>query len=272
MSDFNFLQNPLSKKWIISAPRRSKRPDASHEKGIVCPFCIGGGADEKELDRIGGEMDNWQVRVVANKFPFAPIHEIILHSPDHHKNFDELPSFHVELIFQTYKKRYNFHKNTGQVYIFHNRGEEAGESLPHPHTQLVVVPNNVKLDIIRLNENDLKNKENPIETDNFYIFAPMTSQWPDEVWVAPKTREKIFGEVKDREISDLAGILQKLINTFNAQFGHGFDFNFYIYPFKDWYLRLIPRVKSIGGFEVGTGIFVNTKDPKETIELIRKNF
>ena len=37
-------------------------------------------------------------------------------------------------------------------------------------------------------------------------------------------------------------------------------------------MRIIPRVKSLGGFEVGTGIFVNTQDPNETIEFIKEHF
>ena len=49
-------------------------------------------------------------------------------------------------------------------------------------------------------------------------------------------------------------------------------FNFYIYPQQDWYLRLIPRLKTLGGLEIGTGIFVNTQDPNETISFIKEHF
>jgi UDPglucose--hexose-1-phosphate uridylyltransferase len=37
-------------------------------------------------------------------------------------------------------------------------------------------------------------------------------------------------------------------------------------------MRIIPRLKVPGGFELGTGIFVNTQDPKETIEFIKEHF
>jgi len=50
--------------------------------------------------------------------------------------------------------------------------------------------------------------------------------------------------------------------------GADFPFNFYIYPGGDWYLRLIPRVKTPGGFEIGTGILVNTTDPKQATKKI----
>ncbi len=305
MSDFQFLQNPLSKKWVILAPRRAKRPDVA--KGIepVCPFCPGREGDEPELYRVepefmvhGSKMGespatvnserittNWLVRVIPNKFPFAPIHEIIIHSPDHHKNFGELPLSQVELILQTYRQRYLTHKEKGQIFIFHNRGEKAGESLPHGHTQLAVVPMDVKTDIPRLDPSSLssggkaqlgvgpeKEEQNQVVTKCFYIFCPKTSQWPDEVWIAPKQRGRAFGEITDEEIPDLASALTRLIQIFDLRHGHEFPYNFYLYPGGDWYLRIIPRLKTIGGFELASGIFVNTQDPRETIEFIKEHF
>ncbi|MFH1536281.1 MAG: hypothetical protein ABIC96_04435 [Patescibacteria group bacterium] len=291
MADFKFLQNPISKKWVILAPRRAKRPDVAKGLEPPCPFCIGREKDEEEVYRVGGEKNdsNWKVLVVTNKFPFAPIHEIIIHSPDHQRNFDELSLAQVELIMKTYRQRYLAHKEKGQVYIFHNRGEAGGESLPHPHTQLAVIPFEVKLDIPRLDPSasthlspkplGLESREEglehevALETNFFYLFSPKTSQWPDEVWVAPKKRGRVFGEITDGEVSDLAYILQRLIKILNLRHGtEPLPFNFYIYPGGDWYIKFVPRVKSLGGFEIGTGIYVNTQDPKKTIDFIREHF
>lgn len=272
MADFQFLQNPVSKKWVVLAPRRAKRPDIANGSEPICPFCLGREKDEKELYRVPPSdpaSEGWQVRVLPNKYPFAPIHEVIIHSPDHHKNFDELPLEQIRLILETYRHRYNEHAHKGQVYIFHNRGEKAGESLPHPHSQLAVVPFEVKLDIPRL---DVSLNKSEIRNTNFSILCPESSQWPDEVWVAPKKRGRAFGEITDIEIVDLAQTLQRLIQVFDLRHGHDFPFNFYIYPGGDWYLRIIPRVKVMGGFEFGTGVMVNTQDPKETTRFIKEHF
>lgn len=290
MKDFEFLQNPLTRKWVILAPRRAKRPDIAKGPEPVCPFCVGREKDEQEVFRIGGEQNdsNWQVRVLPNKYPFAPVHEIIIHSPDHHKNFDELPLDQTELILQTYRQRYQTYKNVGQVYIFHNRGEAGGESLPHPHTQLAVIPNEVKVDFVRLDplaafgfapkplgihfaQAEME-KQTMVEQKHFYIFCPKTSQWPDEVWISPKSRGRAFGEITDEEIEELSFVLSRLLQILDLRHGHEFPFNFYIYPGGDWYLRLIPRVKTLGGFEIGTGVYINTQDPKETVEFIRTHF
>lgn len=278
MLDFEFLQNPLSKKWIILAPRRALRPDVAKGPEPVCPFCPGKEGEEHETYRVGGKEGDskWQIRVLPNKFPFAPIHEIVILSPDHHKSFEELPLSQIELILKVYRQRYNAHKDKGQVYIFHNHGEGGGESLPHPHTQLAVVPQNVKLDMPRLaadgNLETITTNQKNHETKLFTIFCPKTSQWPDETWIAPKLRGRAYGEISDEEIADLALILSRLIQIFDLRHGLEFPFNFYIYPGGDWYLRIIPRVKVLGGFEIGTGIYINTQDPVETIEFIKEHF
>ena len=110
------------------------------------------------------------------------------------------------------------------------------------------------------------------ETKYFTLFCPQTSQWPDEVWIAPKKRGRSYGEIIDEEISDLAFIISRIVAIYNLRHGYEFPFNFYIYPGGDWYLRLIPRVKTLGGFEIGTGIFINTQDPLETISFIKEHF
>lgn len=267
--DFKFVENSISKKWIISSPRRAKRPDIAKGSEPVCPFCYGNESKEKETYRVGGNegQANWQVRVIPNKFPFAPIHEIVIHSPDHHKNFDELPLTQNELILQTYKQRFQTHQDKGQVYIFHNHGQAGGESLPHPHSQIVVIPDFVKLDISPFIE-----PQDCLETEHFRVYCPDSSEWPDEVWISPKKNNLFYAQITDEQIKDLAKSLYRLIQIFDLRHGNEFPFNFYIAPFKQWYLRIIPRIKTLGGFEVGTNVSVNTQDPKETLEFIKEHF
>lgn len=260
MPDFSFLQDPISGKWVIRAPKRAKRPnEAKGTEPALCPF-------EDSKEEILFKLND--VCVIANKYPFAEVHEVIIHSSDHHKNFDEMPLNQVEDVLKVYRERFKQYKNKGQVYIFNNHGEKAGESLPHPHSQLVVVPREVDLEIPELNLRDEEIKE----LYNFNILCPSISQWPDEVWVAPKRKGKSFDEIDDGEIKDLAFILSRLIQIFDLRHNSEFPHNFYIYPGRDWYLRLIPRIKIIGGFEAGTTVFVNTQDPRETLSFIKEHF
>ncbi len=275
MSDFTFLENPTSKKWVILAPRRAKRPDVAKGSEPVCPFCVGREKDEQELYRIGGTYpdSNWDVRVIPNKFPFTPHHEVIIHTPEHNKGFVELTPAHTAKIISAYRERYKVNQVNGQVYIFHNRGVQSGESLPHSHTQLAVVPNEIQLDVPRLDKESLDlTPDQFYQTNHFIIFCPKTSQWPDEVWVAPKRQGTVFGEITDDEIDDFSLVLTRLIQIFHIRHNNEFPHNYYIYPGGNWYFRLTPRLKTLGGFEIGTGIFVNTQNPLETIDFIKTHF
>lgn len=275
MTDFQFLHNPYSKQWTILAPRRSKRPDeagseTTRPEKVACPFDIGNEHMDEEVYRIGGKAydTNWRVRVLKNKYPFAPIHEVIVHGPSHDNNFDALTQGENQEILSVFRQRFIVHQKSGTVIIFHNHGERSGESLFHPHSQLVVIPAHVDVAVPALAPLDGK----AAESEFFHIVCPPTSQWPDEVWIIPKETAKTFGEITDAELSDLAFALKRLIQILDMRHGNDFSYNFYISPWRHWYLRIIPRIKTIGGFELATTIFVNTQNPEETQNFIREHF
>lgn len=273
MADFSFLKIPNFENWVVSAPKRSKRPDHPGFKK-ACPFCPGNEKKEIELFRIGGEYPDakWQVRVIPNKFPFAPSHELVIHSREHeHGHISDLPLDHIKLIIETYVERYNTYKKAGTVCIFRNAGREAGESIGHAHSQIVIVPKDIEVAVPRL-EDSLGYRKEYFEVGEFTVVCPPFSQWPDEVWIVPKRRGRTFGEISYEEIESFSYILRRLIRILDMRHGHNFPNNYYIYPNRDWYIRLIPRAKIAGGFEIMTGIFVNTQDPRETMKFIKDNF
>ncbi len=255
---FDFRQDSLTKEWVIVAPRRATRPELSPEKKEICPFCPGNESRGfKELFRIGDKAKyGWEVRVIPNKFPFAPKHEIVIHSPLHSESFFTFSKTQITKIFKVYRERFKLHEKEGQVFIFHNCGRKAGESIPHSHTQIAVLPKNLTLEIPATPqvENIFR------ESKHFQFFCPCDSRWPGEVWVAPKTSGRNFAEVTNDEFEDLAKHFPIVLKKLKKVFGKEFAFNFYIYPLFGWYLRIIPREKTLGGFEVGTNIFINTVD------------
>lgn len=274
MSDFRFINIPSLENWIILAPKRAKRPDVEGKSAKkICPFCVGNEARDPSVFRIGGEGDDkqWSVRVVKNKFPFAPIHEVIIHTPDHKQSISEISVEHVKLVIETFVNRFNTHLRSGTVCIFSNSGHDAGESISHSHTQLAVVPKEVPVVVPSLEE-FLNYRGESLTLKDFTLVCPPYSQWPDEVWIVPLDRGKLFGEITYEEMENLAYVLRRLVYIFEARHGEDFPYNFYIYPHRDWYLRIMPRAKIAGGFEIATGIFVNTQDPQDTMEFIKKHF
>ncbi len=272
-----YVPDILTKRWVIIAQQRINRPeDDFHTKKKICVFCPGQeGMTPKETFRIGGgEKDGpgWQVRVVPNKYPITDFHEVIIHSPDHEKDIDVFTVAHIELLLKTYRARYQFFKPRGQVLIFCNHGEHSGASLTHPHSQLVVIPFQINLDTLTREPLNNLVEENKF----FYVYCPDFSQWPYEVWIAPKKENaSFFGEITDEEIADLALILKNTLKNLKkiAQryqlAKDGFAYNFYIYPKENWYLRIIPRLVHRAGFELGTGLSVNIIDPIYAAEQLK---
>lgn len=272
MIDYRF--NEVTQKWMIISPKRAHRPgEGKREKSVAppCPFCYGHESmTPPEVYRLGGGKPNesgWKVRVVPNKYRITEIHEVIIHSPKHSLDLEDIDDSQIDLIFQAYQDRYNFYQRLGQVIIFNNTGKGGAESLEHSHSQLTVVPFDYKL------ETPVLGKIENIAYEDHYLtlFAPQTVEWPYEVWLAPKRRHLFFGEINHKERSAFGKILKKVIRIIEKKIGD-FSYNYYLYPAQDWYLRLIPRISERGGFELATGIMVNIQDPKEVISLLQKSF
>ena len=56
MADFKFINIPSLDNWVISAPKRAKRPEVQGKKPEhFCPFDPGHETNDPEVFRIGGE-------------------------------------------------------------------------------------------------------------------------------------------------------------------------------------------------------------------------
>lgn len=275
-----YVPDIKTQRWVVIAPARTDRPADSAPAKPACPFCTGNESlTPPEVYRLGGgekDKTGWQVRVVPNKFPITDIHEVIIHSPDNEKNIEKLPLEQVVLILTAYRDRYRARQNDGQVMIFCNQGLHAGASLLHPHSQLVVVPKQINLDsLVREPINNI------VEENTYFItYCPDFSQWPYEVWIAPKEKGEKFNDLTDTELPDLASVLQKALQKIEAIYADPatqsihqdipFGYNYYIYHGTDWYIRIIPRFIHRAGFELGTGLNVNVVDPTQAAEKLKK--
>ena len=274
------MPDVMSRRWVIISTIRTSRPDennvtAKEKLNGACPFCPGHeDMTPGEVFRIGeGKVDQpgWKVRVFPNKFPITDFHEVIVHTPEENHDLHQLSIEQITYIFQAYRQRYNYYRDKGQVIIFCNRGEHAGASIKHPHSQLVVIPFQINLDTLRKEPIN-----NLVEQNDFYnIYCPDFSQWPYEVWIAPKDETTVFGDIKDEEIKDLAEIFQTImkrlrqLHDIRSKTREDFSYNFYIHPKDNWYLRIIPRFIHRAGFELGTGLSVNITDPEDAAKELR---
>ncbi len=285
-----FVPDVKTQRWIVISTNRVNRMKHSipgqqpPPPGVkIDPFAEGNEhLTPPEVFRIGnGEANKpgWRVRVIPNKFPITDIHEVIIHSPDSVKNVEDLPLDQVLNILTAYRQRYQAHKNDGHVLIFANHGEHAGASLSHPHSQLVVIPRQINLDALALEPVNSVVEEN----DFFTVYCPDFSQWPYEVWIAPKKNGMLFGDLPDPELRDLSKVIKSTLcrlkgcydneETKKIRANIPFSYNYYIHHGQNWFVRIIPRLIHRAGFELGTGLSVNVIDPEYAAEnLASKEF
>lgn len=273
-----YVPDVKTQRWVVISPARTTRPDDNGKKPAAvvhgCPFCAGNeSATPPEVYRIGpGEKDKggWLVRVVPNKFPITDIHEVFIHSTSHTDSVEKLPLDQVIQILTCYRDRYRAHDADGQVFIFCNHGAHAGASLEHPHSQLVVVPKQINLD--SLSREPINNIVE--EGKEFVMYCPDFSQWPYEVWIAPKIEGEKYGDIQDEAIKELASFLKRALQKIEIIYRRStikprdrasdeFMYNYYIRHGNSWYLRIVPRFIHRAGFELGTGLNVNIVDPTD---------
>jgi UDPglucose--hexose-1-phosphate uridylyltransferase len=106
-----------------------------------------------------------------------------------------------------------------------------------------------------------------IKTKSLVAFCPDFSLWPYETWVQPIPRGKTFGQADQDQVKELAGLVQRIVQALTGAHPD-LPYNFYIYPGSDWYLRIIGRSVTRAGFELGSGVMVNTIDPKEVVKIL----
>lgn len=282
-----YIPDIKSRRWVILAPSRLNKPSVTNrdytlttKDGVKiakeCPFCPGNeNKTPPEIDSLK-KNDKWQVRAFSNKYPITDIHEIIIHNPDHCKDLEQFDDRELLALFKMYQRRLKALSKQGVPILFRNFGVAAGTSLPHPHSQIIVLPHQINLETLYLEP--IKNAV--YENKHFVIYCPDFSQYPYEVWIthkdcakyelnSPELAEIMFAKFSEKELLDLAKLLQKTILGLHKILGK-FDYNYYVAPNPPFYLRLIPRIVIRGGFELGTGLSTNPLDPSEAAEALRK--
>lgn len=283
----NYISDFSKSRWVVYTPERVNRT-GMNGKEDRCPFCPGNEEDTPpEVYRVGGGEANktgWTVRVIPNLFPITEIHEVIIHSPDHSKNIEDLSQAEVAEILKTYVNRFNFLKTKGKVFIFCNQSLASGASLIHPHSQITVIPSGIPTSTLSVQPvvNIVK------QVGEFVSYCPEYSEWTYEMWITgnPKSKNQMtnefqnpkFESLNENQVKNLAFILQSMLIRLKKVHHSSphyskkpFGYNFYIYPYENWYLRIIPRFSERAGFELATGIMVNSVSPEKAAEELRKS-
>jgi UDPglucose--hexose-1-phosphate uridylyltransferase len=226
-------------------------------------------------------------------------HEVIVETPDHEKTLASLSEDDILAVLDTYKARYEELRReprTKLILIFRNHGKSAGTSLPHPHSQLVATPI-IPLHIRQKYEVAIRHYDETghclycdvldaerraaqrvvFESDALTVFHPFASQVPFETWIVPRRHNPSFGNINGREMKELASALKRVLGGLHKGLNNP-DYNLIIHtapvedehkPYFLWHVEIRPRLATAAGFEIGTGIYINTAIPEETAPFFR---
>lgn len=225
-------------------------------------------------------------------------HEVCIDSPKHNATIATLSDEEVEDILEAYQRRYNQlskDDRVEQIIIFKNHGPDAGASLKHPHSQIIatpIVPLNIKEDFYetmrfyhdncrcaycQMMEEEVDAEERIIhKSGKFVSFIPYASEHPFSMYVIPRQHKSSFGNISATEKRDLAEHLRVVLGKVYQRLGDP-DFNYIIKSVPldimetehfHWNLRIIVRTNSQAGFELGSGMYINSSKPEESAKFL----
>ncbi len=226
-------------------------------------------------------------------------HEVVIEHWRHDLTTALMEVAEVEDILRVYRKRYADIRQDPRIetiIIFKNHGRGAGTSLEHPHSQIAALPivpyqwrdrtqeamryydETGECIFCRTLADELEAQERIIcESKNFVAFIPYAALSPFHTWIFPRRHASSFDEITNGEIQDLAPLLQTVLGK--LYYGlHNPDYNYTIrsIPTSDkhadyfhWYLAIVPRVSLSAGFELGSGMYINTALPEESAAFLR---
>jgi UDPglucose--hexose-1-phosphate uridylyltransferase len=248
---------------------------------------------------IEGNLDR-QAEGMFDKMNGVGAHEVIVENNDHNASLATLPPKKIEDVLWTFRDRILDLKKDRRlkyILIFKNHGEGAGATLEHAHSQLIalpVVPIYVAEEIEGAKQYylykercvfcDIARQEIEAgtrvvaENDDFLTIAPYAPRFPFETWILPKQHESAFENSSSRMFQNLAKSIRTLLNKANRVLDDP-PYNLVIHssPTQDssndhyhWHIEFVPKLTKVGGFEWGTGFYINPTPPEEAAKFFRE--
>jgi UDPglucose--hexose-1-phosphate uridylyltransferase len=324
-------KDPLSGRWV-AVMSDSKSPDdyrssSEETKETSCVLCPGRERETPPEIVAVREGGGWWTRVIPNFRPVLHVegdlgrkglgmydkmnsvgaNEIIIDSPEHNKQPEDIGSDQMLRIIRLYRDRVaDLEKDQRLRYIliFKNSGKGAGAAYSHPHSEVMAMPVIPKLvkeeldgakqyyeykercifcDIMR---EEMKVGERVVfETRDFFTFSPFAPKFPFESWILPKRHGCAFQDITDGEMEDLGLMLFTVLKKMRRILGDS-PYNYVIHTAPNriprrnhwhtlgddfhWHIEIMPRLVMMSGFEWGSDFYVLTTSPEDAAKYLRE--
>lgn len=309
--------HPLTQDWVMIASHRQNRPQMPKD---YCPFCPGSGKVPDHFHVL--EYDNDFPALMLNPpepddvgtdfFKTAPCYgkcEVILYSPGHTVTLPELSDSHVRELVDLWVERFDMMQAEEKIkycFIFENRGEPVGVTMPHPHGQIYgysFIPKKLKLETASASEYYEKNGKclfcdmlkNELDdgrriifrNEHFTVFLPFFCEYPYGVYIFSNRHVRFINELTDEEKTSLAITVKQTVGMLDTLFDMTFpymmcmhnapvdggeykDFHFHIEFFPP--MRSANKIKYNASSETGAWAHCNPTCPETTSEELRQAY
>ena len=117
-------------------------------------------------------------------------------------------------------------------------------------------------------------------SSRFIAIKPFASRFEWEVHILPLKHSPDFLETSPEDLADLASLFRKTMARLNTVLGSA-QYNFFFHSLPHgpeytgssrsfhWHIEICPRTSIPTGFEMGSGLFVNTICPEDAAERLR---
>lgn len=246
--------HPLIRTWVMIASGRQNRPQMPKD---WCPFCPGSGK----------VPDNYDVLMYDNDFPVLSAQpdttehagsdfystreaygkcEVILYSPEHTVTLPQLPENHVKKLVDLWADRFKELRQDSRIkyiFIFENRGELVGVTMPHPHGQLYAypfIPKKLEIEfescrdyydekkrclLCDMNREEIRVGERVIfENEDFVVYLPFFTEYPYGMYISSKSHKQNICQFDEGEKQNLAKAIRETAGTLDCLFDFSFPY------------------------------------------------
>ena len=170
--------------------------------------------------------------------------EVILFSPEHNGNIRDLSDEHMNKLVDLWCERFTAMREDEKikyVFIFENRGDVVGVTMPHPHGQMYgysVVPKKMELELdaglehynencecifCRMNKEEAEFKQRVIcENEDFIAYIPFFADYAYGIYISAKKHKQYITDFTESERKNLGIIMRNIVGMYD----NIFDFNF----------------------------------------------
>lgn len=231
---------------------------------------------------------------VFSEAPASGIHEVLVLSPNHGESWADLSEHQVHLVMQAIRDRIDAHEHTpglrySQAIV--NSGREAGASIEHPHGQLLGMPFvprelvDEQSGFVRFAggcllcatvDAELDMGHRVVEvTDETAVLCPFWSGVPFEMLVVPRRHGPHLHHSAASDVNAVGEAVRTGVSLLRDRLGDvAYNLVFHSAPYRasstyHWHVHIWPKLTTLAGFELGTGVFINIVAPEQAAEELR---